>query len=240
MRSVRFLIVLLAGLALVSEGLAQYSASRVAGPVLHPAPNAPGFHGGGLVSTQDYDCLQLGGGYSYDFIVSAFASYYGDPVPNPPLPKAGDIYYTDIFITNPAACQSAAVQPWLILPSNTSLASPTNPVLCYRNGQAVTCPTQNLQLGYSLSGAYGYDLGVWPDLHGGNLEIKVPVSSGTPGPVTLYFRVDTADGWSNPYITPSVTYTVWRVGHRQPIRRLHGDDSSSDFDDHGHHCSDYG
>ena len=214
MRSARFLIVLLAALALAlaSGGLAQSSRSGLVGPKLHPAPNAVGWHSGTIVNTSDFDCLffdpNTGPYYNVGWITGSFVSYYGDPNSSPATPKVGDIYYTDVYVSNVAACQSAGVQPWLILPANTTLAiSGTNPVQCYKNGAPVGC-SQNPPFGVSLSGAYGYNLGFWPDLKGGNIEILVPVSSSSGGPVTLYARVDTADGWSNPWATPSVSYIV--------------------------------
>ncbi|HLZ10892.1 MAG TPA: fibronectin type III domain-containing protein, partial [Chloroflexota bacterium] len=82
-----------------------------------------------------------------------------------------------------------------------------NPVNCFRNGAQVAC-AQNPPLGYSLSGAYGYNLGVWADLKGGNVEVDVPVSTTSAVPTTVSVRVDTADGWSNPWITPFVQYPV--------------------------------
>lgn len=211
MRSARFLTVFLAAFALASGGLAQSSRSGLVGPKLQPAANALAWHSGTLVNTQDFDCLIYdpnGSYFNVGFIIGTFVSYYGDPNSSPASPKAGDIYYTDVYVQNVAACQTAGVQPWLILPANTTLAiSGTNPVKCFKNGSPVAC-SQTPQLGYSLSGAYGYNLGYWPDLNGGNIEIMVPVSSSSSGAATLYARVDTADGWSNPWATPSVSYFV--------------------------------
>jgi hypothetical protein len=209
MRSARFLIVLLAGLALASESLAQWSKTGLVGPVLHPVPNALGWQQGTLVNTQDYDCLQFGGGFSIGYIIGTFVSYYGDPNTNPATPRVGDIYYTSVFVQDVAACQPAGVQPWLILPAGTSLAiSAANPVICYKNGVAATC-NQNPQFGVSLSGAYGYNLGVWTlKSQGGSVEVQVPVSSSSSGPTRLMARVDTADGWSNPSATPFKDFLV--------------------------------
>src|SRR5581483_7628810 len=103
----------------------------------------------------------------------------------PVQPQVGDIYYVAVAISNVAACQSASVQPWLLLPGNTYPAiSVTNPVKCFRNGAPVAC-SQNPSLGYSLSGAYGYNLGVWADLKGGNVEVDVPVSTTSAVPTTI-------------------------------------------------------
>jgi hypothetical protein len=214
MRPTRVLLAVLAVCLLSRASLSQTSVLRLGRPApnLHVAPNAYGFHGGGLLSTQDYDCLFFDSNgnpyYNVGFIVSAYVGYVGDPNSNPVLPKVGDVYYVAVAISNVAACQSAGVQPWLLLPGNTYLAiSGTNPVKCFKNGVQVAC-SQNPQLGYSLSGAYGYNLGVWPDLKGGNVEIDVPVSTTSAVQTQVAVRVDTADGWSNPWITPSVSYPV--------------------------------
>ena len=210
MRTTRVLLTLLAVCVLSRDAAAQTSALRLGrpGPDLHIAPNALGWHYGGLLSTQDFDCLQFGGGFNVGFIVSGYVGYYGDPNSNPIIPKVGDVYYVGVFISNVAACQSAGVQPWLVLPANTYLAiSASNPLTCFKNGGQVAC-SQNPNLGYSLSGAYGYNLGVWPDLKGGNLEIHVPVSTANTTPPLIQVRIDTADGWSNPWITPSVQVPI--------------------------------
>jgi hypothetical protein len=215
MRFVRFLIVLLAGLAIASEGVAQWSKTRLVGPILHPTPNAFGWQQGTLVNTQDYDCLQFGGGFSIGYIIGTFVSYYGDP--STTTPKVGNIYYTSVFVQDVAACQGVGVQPWLILPAGTSLAiSAANPVICYKNNVAVAC-NQNPQFGVSLSGAYGYNLGVWTlQASGGSIEIQVPVSSSSPGSTQLTARVDTADGWSNPSATPFKTFLMGTNSTQQP------------------------
>ncbi len=233
MRFPRCLVVSFACAALASGALAQRSKSGLVGAIptttsvaeppagmagsatgpknLRPASDALGWHSGTLVNTSDFDCLLFGGGFSFNYITGSFVSYYGDPTPTPAIPKVGDVYYTDVYVQDVAACSGVYVQPWLILPANTSLAiSGTNPVVCYKNGVATTTGcAQFLSFGTSLSGASGYNLGIWPlTASGGSIEIKVPVSSSSPGFVTLYSRVDTADGWSNPWATPFVTYQV--------------------------------
>lgn len=216
MRSLLRSLVLFCCFAATTAAFGQLSAKMKLGHKLPIEPNALGYNNGALVNTIDYDCLQLGGGFSTGFITAAFVGYYGDP--NTSTPKAGDIYYTHVFVGNPAACQSASVQPWLILPANTSLAiSATNPVHCLKNGvETPASCSQSPQLGYSLSGALGYDLGVWPNLHGGNVDIYVPVSTSVPGPATLQARIDTADGWFNPFSTPQVSYIVGASGSALP------------------------
>jgi hypothetical protein len=188
--------------------------SSSAGRNLRTAPLALGWQAGVSVSTSDNDCIFFDANgnpyYNVGPITTSWVSYYGDP--NAGVPKVGDVYYTRVFVSNPAACQSAGVQPWLILPSNTFLAiSSANPVYCWRNGVVVPTTSgcsQSPPLGTSLSGASGYNLGFWADLKGGNIEIRVPVYSGSTGTKTLYARVDTSDGWSNPWATPQVSYIV--------------------------------
>src|SRR5579859_919910 len=124
MRSARVVFVSLAVCMLSHAGFAQTSVLRL-GEVAanrHLATNTNGFHGGGLMSTQDYDCLQFGGGFNIGFIVSAYVGYVGDPNSVPVHPQVGDIYYVAVLISNVAACQSASVQPFLLLPGNTYLA----------------------------------------------------------------------------------------------------------------------
>lgn len=183
-----------------------------AGPKnLRPVTEALGWRSGTFVNTSDYDCLQFGGGFSFNAITGSYVSYYGDPSSTPPIPRVGDIYYTSVYVQDVAACQGVYVNPWLILPANTSLAiSGTNPIVCYKNNVATTAGCgQSLNFGTSLSGASGYNLGNWPlTASGGSIEIQVPVSSSSPGVVTLYSRVDTADGWSNPSATPFVQYQI--------------------------------
>ena len=233
MRFPRYLLVSFACAALASGALAQRSKSGLVGAIptttsavespegtagsamgpknLRPAPNALGWRSGTFVNTSDYDCLQFGGGFSFNAITGSFVSFYGDPSSIPPTPKVGDVYYTAVYVQDVAACQGVYVNPWLILPANTSLAiSGTNPVYCYKNNIATTAGCgQSLNFGTSLSGASGYNLGTWPlTASGGSIEIQVPVSSSSTGVVTLYSRVDTADGWSNPSATPFVQYQI--------------------------------
>jgi hypothetical protein len=217
MRSARSLIVSLAILIVATAVHGQWSKTHLVGPVLHPAPNAFNWQNGTLVNTQDYDCLQFGGGFSIGYIIGTFVSYYGDPNASPAIPRAGDIYYTSVVVQDVAACQGVAVQPWLILPAGTSLAiSAANPVVCYKNGAAVSC-NQNPPFGVSLSGAYGYNLDVWSlRASGGSVEIRVPVSSTSSGPTRLIARVDTADGWSNPSATPFKDFIVGANANLQP------------------------
>ncbi len=233
MRFPRCLIVSFACAAFASGALAQRSKSGMVGAIptntsaveppadragsamgpknLRPVTQALGWQSGTLVNTSDYDCLLFGGGFSYNYITGSFVSFYGDPNSTPATPRVGEVYYTDVFVQDVAACQGVYVQPWLILPPNTSLAiSGINPVYCFKNGVATTAGCgQSLAFGTSLSGARGYDLGTWPlTASGGSIEIKIPVSSSSAGFVTLYSRVDTADGWSNPSATPFVQYQI--------------------------------
>lgn len=207
-----FLTLFLPGTA----ALGQRSASARVGPIANVdasrrqqiAPHAFGWQAGPLQNTYGPDCLDLNGGWLYGFIVTGWVAYYGDPAASPPYPRAGDVYYTYVFAQNSATCTSAAVQPFLILPANTTLAiSAANPVYCFRNGSpyaGAPC-SQSPALSTSLSGATGYNLGLWTNLNGGSVEIQVPVTSTTDGIKTLAARIDTAGG-GNGWITPSVSY----------------------------------
>src|SRR5205809_929645 len=122
MKSAPFLVALLATLSIATGAIAQWSKIELGGRVLQPTPNALGWQSGTLVNTQDFDCLQFGGGFSTGYIIGTYVSYYGDPNTVPPTPRVGDIYYTSVVVQDVAACQGTFVQPWLILPANTFLA----------------------------------------------------------------------------------------------------------------------
>ena len=234
MSSIRFLIVLLAALAPASAGLAQRSTSGQAGPMPYPTATAPariqpadaggsvsasklqiatnalGWQAGAPQSTYGPDCLDLvNGGFINGFIVNGWVAYYGDPNSSPPTPKVGDVYYTYVFFGNVSACQFPGARPFLIPPADTTLAiSGANPVRCFRNNLPVTPCSQTPPLATSLSGATGYDFGLWSELRGmGPVEIQVPLISSSSGIKTMYARIDTAGG-GNGWITPSVPILV--------------------------------
>jgi hypothetical protein len=112
--SVRFLIVLLAALLPASAGLAQKSASGLAGPqsnvsggTLQIAPNTLAWQAGAPQSTFGPDCLDIvNGGFINGFM---WVADYGDPSVSPPIPKVGDVYYTYVFAGNVSACQFPAM-----------------------------------------------------------------------------------------------------------------------------------
>lgn len=217
MSSSRFLLLLLAALIPASDGLAQRSVSGLVRPASESsvgtrqvAPNALAWQAGPSQSTFGPDCFDFNsGGYLNGFIVTSWVAYYGDPNASPPSPKAGDVYYAYVFFGNASACQFPSAQPFLILPANTTLAiSQSNPVRCFRNGVQTTPCSQNPQLATSLSGATGYNLGLWSELRGlGPVEIQIPLTSSTSGFKTLAARIDTAGG-GNGWITPSVSILV--------------------------------
>jgi hypothetical protein len=209
MRTARCVVAFVACMAVGTDLFAQMSRSGLVSRSvegLHPATNALGWVQGVLTSAQDDDCLDIvNGGYTIDYVVSSYMAYYGDATAS--IPKVGDIYYCAVVVTDVATCRSIVASPYLILPANTQLAiSTTNPVYCYLNGTATTTGcSQNPPFGTSLSGAQGYDFGLW-NLHagGGSIEIHVPVVSTSSTATYLRTRVDTADGGTNPFLTPQV------------------------------------
>ena len=120
MRFSRCLIVSFACVAIASGALAQRSKSGLVGAIptntpalespadragsamgpknLRPVTEALGWQSGTFVNTSDYDCLQFGGGFSFNAITGSYVSYYGDPNSTPATPKVGDVYYTDVVV----------------------------------------------------------------------------------------------------------------------------------------------